>query len=331
MTLQTLNVICGGHKAITLSCDKATLEVFLSGASIHNYQVHHSDGRTFSPFAEASWLDDYRDVAIDGVPRHLQLIGGEFPCVPFGKTTFDKDHHGYGVNNEWQLIKLTGHHVELEIDFPDDHIIHRIRRSISLCENTGALDIWLEIEVRKDCKIPIGVHPIFKIPIESGELKIEPPDFERGAFAPKTLHQDKQIADDQSTFLNLNSDIWSSIVGSNTKMFQLWNVTSDLSLEYTNENYIVELKWDTDRFPHCLFWIANPDLKDVGLGDGFVGLGIEPTNSFFDVNDKANEFLSLHNQGLNSFGVNLKADELWKTNYKISCREMAMDISENIK
>jgi len=307
---------------IVLSNDRARAELFCSGAGIHNYSFLRKDGRYFQPLAEASWLNEYRDFSRPDVPRHLQLIGGEFPCIPFGSTRLDADHHGYGCNNIWQVEERTESLAVLSIQYPNDHVVERVRRTVELEEDTGALKFRLEVFARTDCRLPIGVHPIFRLPPDTNDLRIIPPGFERGGFAPDGLRSGAVPMSRPVLEVDRQSPLWDSTADLDSTLIQLWNTDGEITLTYPAERCAATLSWDRHKLPHCLLWIANPDLTDFPGGDGFVGLGIEPTNSFFDANDQAARYGELHKLDPQTFGAAIGAGGYWSTNYQIKCSDL---------
>jgi galactose mutarotase-like enzyme len=322
MSLQSQLKTDAKSDQIILSNDRAQVEVFTSGASTHNYAFKTGDGGVFKPFAEAQWLDEHRELVRPDIPRHLQLIGGEFACVPFGTTNLDAAHHGYCSNHIWRVDDRTGNFVALSIEYPSDHAVHNVIRTIELEEATGALKFSLEVNVRQKCTLPIGVHPIFKLPGENTELRIAPPQFEHGSSAPKSLLGEAASLLAPSTDIDQNSSIWDSANTLKNELIQLWNTTGKFCLEYPADQFAVDLSWNCEELPHCLIWIANPGLNNLPFGDGFVAIGIEPTNSFFDANDEASRHGCLYNIANINFGVDLEPDEAWSTQYKIACRDM---------
>lgn len=305
-----------------MSCDKGNLDVFTLGAHVHNYRVIHDDGYVFTPFAVADWLGDDRNCEKANIPRHLHQLGGEFPCVPFGTTSLDQTHHGYGVDHPWNLLESGDNFIVFDIEYPESHAVRRLQRTITIERGTGALRISHEIETRKACRLPIGFHPIFKIPSGSNGLRVIPPTFDRGAFLPLSLRGNSPAEDDQLELVSSIRPSWLSLGSMESSLFQLWNVSGLVSLEYPQEQCVVDLEWDQALLPNCLFWIANPEFQEYGLGNGFVGMGVEPTHSFFDRNDCANDYQRLHQRGSDKFGIKMQSNEILSASYRIVCRRM---------
>ncbi len=305
---------------IKLQNRKASVDVFTEGASLHNYCYRSEGGETFKPFAEAVWQEEHLTTIKENTPRHLQLIGGEWPCVPFGTTENDHAHHGYGSDHEWRVEQKTTDTLSLSIDYPLSHNIKRLTRGIKLCPNTGDLELSLEIVSRTDCRMPVGLHPIFKLPQENNTLHIVPPKFKSGSSAPSDILP-KTSKVKPSTMITLNSELWDTAYSLGETLIQIWQTNGKIELQYLKDKFTVHMTWNEDDFPHCLFWIASPGLNKNPLGGGFTGIGVEPTHSFFDKNDLADQYSSLHKINDNNFGVELWGNVTWRTDYRIGCQK----------
>jgi hypothetical protein len=321
MPLHQQSKIIKNKNVTKLRNNQAEAEIYNSVAGIHNYHVKGKNGVYFSPFAEASWCEKYRDKYFPNIARHLLTLGGEWACLPFGHSKHDAEHHGYGSNQDWQIIDQNDDRITLEIEYPSAHVIHSLKREISLDNITGALNISLEIKARHACTLPIGLHPIFRIPTGNAPLKITPPKFLKCASAPQSIAlKDSQI--EQATIIEQNETIWNNIKQLNgEELIQAWQTNGEITLHYPDENFDVVMRWDEQDLPHCLFWIANPGLTDFPLGKGFTAIGIEPTSSFFDNTQLAAKFASKYRLEDVQFGTKLSPDKLWKTNYQIICIE----------
>lgn len=291
----------------------AEAEIFPVGGALHHLAFHLPGGRTVRPLAEAHWHHG----GINDVPRHIRYLGGEWPCVPFGTTENDPAHHGYGTDHDWQLIEQGEDTAFLAIDYPDGHNVRRLERRITLSADTAAVDLSLTIHVNTACRLPIGLHPIFHLPRNPGELRILPGSFDHARtaakeFSPKNsvlaagtpMTQDGSLTRKDGGQTNLFENI--SELGE--ELVQLFDVTGSMRLEYPKAGFATILSWDTKDLPNCLFWIANPGLADRTPAPHFGGLGVEPVASYFDRND-----LEAGN------GVDLTPDTPWSTHYRIEC------------
>lgn len=143
------------------------------------------DGRQVAPFQVAPWADDPGDE----LPGILKRLRGEWPCVPFGSdadrpaaggwpgsaaaSTVDPFPHGFSSNNAWRFEAGAAGSITLGIDYPEGHPVRRLRRTVTPDPRAAALDFTLEIDVRADCVLPLGLHPSFRLPSRPGAMRIE--------------------------------------------------------------------------------------------------------------------------------------------------------------
>ena len=126
------------------------------------------NGRKFSPMAEADWSGKIDPEAVPDVSPHLAELGGEWPCVPFGTSPSDPQHHGFCSNARWDLDETDGSAARFSIAYPEGHDIASVRRDIKLSDEHLSVTLELEITPARDCLLPLGLHPIFRIP-DSGQ------------------------------------------------------------------------------------------------------------------------------------------------------------------
>lgn len=144
-----------------LSSSKCSAGVLSSGAMLQNVVFQTGKLETFEPFAQASWTKGDANKHPDH-PSHMTQLGGEWPCVPFGTSVKDPEHHGFSSNAPWRCVDRGESHITLEIDYPVDHAVRRLRRTIRLSDTIAMIDVTLSVEVRRPCHLPIGLHPIFR-------------------------------------------------------------------------------------------------------------------------------------------------------------------------
>ena len=159
---------------LTLASDYASAQVWSLGAALHHLQFLTRDGGSFQPLAEAGWLQGAGRLPLTGA-THFGTLGGEWPCVPFGTICADPEHHSYGANHHWQMVERDETSARLAIDYPSDHAILRLERQIRLLPNRATIELSVSIEVRQTCRMPIGLHPIFTLPLQDGVLAVRIP------------------------------------------------------------------------------------------------------------------------------------------------------------
>ncbi len=148
------------------------------GAMLGPAQFRLPDGDV-QPFAVAPWSDD-SGPAFDALPRVIQRLRGEWPCVPFGlpddgqalppewrpsgpKTVLDPCLHGFGSNAVWDPVHLAEDSITLSVEYPASHPVRRLWRTVKAEPSRPALSCSLTIDVREACALPIGLHPTFRL------------------------------------------------------------------------------------------------------------------------------------------------------------------------
>ena len=169
------------------------------------------NGEKVKPLHEAEWVNDTSD-DFNALPGILQNLKGEFPCVPFGinspveKLTQDwklcyseqpyivNEPHGYCSNKNWELVNLQSHEAEFKIEYPENDTISFLKRKIKVNDDEpNKIFCTLQINVKKNCELPIGLHPMIRIPKDMNQMKIIPGKFEFGLNYPGVVLQDKTL------------------------------------------------------------------------------------------------------------------------------------------
>ena len=296
--------------------NRGRADVFAVGGSLHNL-VLRVDNAEFAPLAEAPWQKRYLRTPDDRLPRHLQLLGGEWPCVPFGSSRHDPVHHGHGADGEWTLIERDSNRVALGIDYPAGHPVKRLTREVRGLDSQPAIELSLAIEARKDCRLPIGVHPVFKL----GEsTRISACVFEYGSTFPRVfepgvsmhLPGENFASDGRVPTAEVTVNVLSEPSRAREELVELFNTGGAVELAYPEEGMVACLEWDRDVFPHCMLWISNTGRAAEPWNNQFRGLGVEPVNSYFDIDDESPD--------PEACGVPIKAGGRLATTYRIHAR-----------
>ena len=88
------------------------------------------------------------------------------------------------------------------------------------------------------------------------------------------------------------------------------NAEGEITLNYSQERTAIRLTWDAHLLPHCLLWISNKGRRTPPWNNQFQGIGVEPINSFFDINDEA--------PMPEDYGLNLTAGEETTITYRLA-------------
>lgn len=264
------------------------------------------DGRQVSPMQVAPWGNDPARAGLPGVLRELR---GDWPCVPFG---FDGPRdltpgwtpdgegfpgsglaHGVCSNTDWEVVEQTGTQLLLECRYPEDHPVRLVRRRIAPDPRAPAVDIGLEIEVRRPCRLPVGVHPTFRLSPRPGSVAIEPAayrsihsfpgDLEPGCalftpgveFAALTAAPLREGGTADVSRLPLERDF--------EELVQIAGLAGEVALHYRDEGYRARLTWDASHFPSALIWMSNRGRQAYPWSGRHLAIGIEPVASAFDL------------------------------------------------
>jgi hypothetical protein len=303
--------------------------------------VFNLGNRKVSPMFVAPWENDPQASHLD---PFFQKLRGVFPCVHFGEwqNVTDPDPewdilntgkrqdllHGYSSHNNWTLVEKNEHRISIEIEYPADHPIRKLTRSIIPSPHAPALEIELVVEPRRDCDLPIGVHPTFRIPERPGSIRLYPADFKFGlTFPGKNIPESTQIKPNHTfTFLTHIQKLGEGELDLSQLpptepveiILQLCGTDGSFSLYYTNEDYNVKLEWDKDHFPSCLLWMSYKAIPSFPWSSKTMALGVEPVNSAFDLGP----YVSASENPISRKGVStctkFFSERIWKTNYRLS-------------
>ncbi|MFZ2099333.1 MAG: hypothetical protein WAU86_02075 [Oricola sp.] len=296
-----------------LSWSHGTAEVWALSGAVHHLEFRLPDGRLVRPLAEAPWHGDAATTGDEAIPAHLRFLGGEWPCVPFGKSEGDPVVHGFGTDNCWSF-EDGGEGVALFIDYPEDRPIARLRRSVRGVPGEARVEFTLEVTARRDCVLPIGLHPILA-PGEPGEeVRIEGVA-SHGETFPVIFEPDVSRLKPAARFggtaaLPLASGgaiPFGRLLDETTEeAFQLFGVDGSLRVVYPLSGHAVRLSWNAGDYPTCLFWISTGGRTGQPWNGRFRGFGVEPLDA---------RFIARDGQGAITGGRAFRAGETWTTRY----------------
>jgi len=265
-------------------------------------------GRRFTPLARAPWATrDGHHESLEGQPAHMRFLGGEFACVPFGiggrprellpewdSPAWDRinpEPHGHSSNLDWRLVELTPREILLRLDYPGGNEVDHLLRRLRVDEHAPALDLELSIYVRRDTRLPVGLHPIAKLPWAVERLRISA-DFDFGLTYPAWVPPGASRVAAGTRFSRLESV--PAIAGGHVdysvlpkaapteEMLMLCGVRAPIRLDYLDEAAFLRLDWDRGVLPSCLLWPSDRALAEPPWNGSFRGLGVEPIAAVFD-------------------------------------------------
>jgi galactose mutarotase-like enzyme len=306
--------------------DRGHAEIFATGAALHNLAFTFEDGRSCRPLAEAPWTDEMEVAADENVAAHLRSLGGEWPCVPFGTTSVDARHHGFGADNAWHRTGQSDSAVEFAIDYPENHPIARLERRVAGVEGDAAIDLALTVAVREDCFLPIGLHPIFHLPDRGQRMRFAIDGFSRGHTFPRVFEPGVSRLAVGAQFASIDAvplveggsaDFSRPPANLREEIVLLEGINSGVTLEYPDDGYAVRLSWDDCDFPSLVVWLSDCGRSSAPWCNCFRGIGIEPVAAFFDHDD-----LAAYAPVGCILGRAFSAGERWTTRYRISASRL---------
>ncbi|HZP19033.1 MAG TPA: hypothetical protein VFB16_02390 [Bauldia sp.] len=264
-----------------------------------------ADGRQVSPMHIAPWADEARSDDLPGVLRRLR---GEWPCVPFGYSlppqSFVPDWqkviapaepgeevHGHCSNHAWRWEDAAPGELRASIDYPAGHPVQRAERLVRPDPDRPAIDLEFRIEVREDCRLPIGLHGTFRLPVRAQAARLEPGRFDHGLTYPAMVEpaaplfaEDRRFTDLASVPLRRGGSLDASrlpLVEDTEELLQLNGVDGSAALANEADGYRMRLTWQKEHFPSLLLWISNRGRRMAPWNGRHVAIGIEPICSPF--------------------------------------------------
>jgi len=298
-----------------LSWSHGSAEVWALSGAIHHLELTLFNGRRVRPLAEAPWQGEAAIAGDGAIPAHLRYLGGEWACVPFGKSAADPVVHGFGTDNCW-TFEEADEGVALVIDYPEDRPVERLRRTIRGVPGAARVEFTLEVTARRDCVLPIGLHPILAPGQAGEELRIEgacshgetfPVTFEPGV---SRLAAGARFEPPGALPLEGGGtvSIGALLTETTEEAFQLYGVDGAMRIAYPQSGHAVRLEWQAEDYPTCLYWISTGGRTAKPWNGRFRGFGVEPLNARFEAREGASAITG---------GRAFRAGEVWSTRYSI--------------
>ena len=154
-----------------------------------------------------------------------------------------------------------------------------------------AIDVELRIEVRRDCRLPIGLHPTLRLPVAGGRARLEPGRFDHGRTYPTIFEPAAPLFAENARFPSLAAvpardgrtiDATRLPLADETdELLQLNGIDGTAALANEAEGYRFRLTWQKEHFPSLLLWLSNRGRKMFPWNGRHVAVGIEPICSPF--------------------------------------------------
>jgi hypothetical protein len=297
-------------KAIHFRNGRVSGNVSLLGGMLGPVEFLLPNNRAVQPFSVAPWNQDPEN-SLGAIPPILQNLSGEWPCVPFGvpelrrdlpvewlqdldsgESISDKFIHGFSSNHDWTDRSTSSHEVALAIDYPPDHPVRKLSRTISV-SNNNQLNLDLVIETDRQVELPIGIHTVFKLPNKPGRAKLIVDSFKRAHTFPVSVEANRSILKPNQQMAELqrvlrldgrSEDLTCLPLAEDTEELVLLELSEGMvKLQNLDELYEVVFTWDIKQFPSCLLWISNYGRETYPWNKRFQAIGIEPIAAAFDL------------------------------------------------
>jgi hypothetical protein len=264
-----------------------------------------ADGRQVSPFHIAPWADEPEAEALPGLLRKLR---GEWPCMPFGYSVpadgwpdawsrvmgppeHDEEAHGHSSNHDWTWVDGDSRSLSLTLDYPASSPVARVERTVTPDPAAPAVDIEFTVVVRRACRLPIGLHPVFRLPMQTGAAEVELGTFDHGRTYPDDVEPGAPLFAKDATFSSLSAvparaggtvDASRLPLAADTEeLLQIQGLDGTVALANHAEGYRVRLSWQKEHFPSLLLWYSNRGRKAFPWNGRHVAIGVEPICSPF--------------------------------------------------
>jgi hypothetical protein len=203
----------------------------------------------------------------------------------------DEEIHGHSANHDWTWRDSPRGSLSLTLAYPETSPVERVERTIRPDPSAPAVDIEFRVFVRRACRLPIGLHPVFRLPFETGAATLELGGFDEGRTYPHDVEAGAELFARNKSFTDLTSvparaggatDASRLPLGADTEeLLQIEGLDGTAALANHAEGYRVRLSWRKEHFPSLLLWYSNRGRKAAPWNGRHVAIGIEPICSPF--------------------------------------------------
>lgn len=355
-------------RAWRLQWEHGSAEVQPLGGMLGPVTLRLEGGREFDIMHVAPW---HGMTAADALPGILQRLRGEWPCVPFGRAdqpldlppawrthpAGDQWDHGYAANHAWHCVDATPQRLHLAIDYPEDSAVARVERIIAADPHAPALDITLIVHVRREARLPAGLHPTFRLPPAVGRVLVQLAAHEGlhsyPANAPGAISRLRPDTRSASLARMAGTDgpldlSRLPLPGPSEELLQVRGLRSPapaaaggapggasgnasgpaslapFALHYLDYAASVGMWWDTAQLPDLMLWISNGGRIHFPWMSRHLAIGAEPVNSLFDLGRVAQA--PAGHPLADRLGIALSPQQPWQTQYRIAAWHQAAPV-----
>lgn len=349
----------------SLEWDRGRLTVSSLGAMLGPVLFKLDDGREVSPLHSAPWLDrstetksrSWQSNMPTDAPPLLRELHGEWPCIPFGAASAEGLQNGWGVkddiapvyphglpaNAHWDLKKISDTEVVARFDTRliqgsttqrsiNSNFTGQLERRISVKQGIARVDLSLAITSTVDTSLPIGLHPVLRLPTTPGGAMLQVENYkEVWSYPGDTGGMRRVPAGVRTPTLNRlidtagdELDATALPFASNSEdLLLLTDCEGQVSLLDHKTQISTTLQWNAADLPHLLLWISNRGRLDAPWNGQHLALGIEPVCAAFDLGVACSRSANPLNSEGHATAVTLHAGVPWQTDYALSAELMA--------
>lgn len=295
---------------ISMRWDRGEATLQSLGGMLAPVRFDLDDGRSISPLHIAPWEND----DMSDQPGILRRLRGDWPCIPFGAAPHrplpqpwskdilkagscqvinDHHPHGYGSNHHWDLHRPAENRLSGTIRYPGDHPIEALERHVEGVSGRPEIACSLTVTPRHDCRLPIGLHPVFRLPESHGDAILDVGPHRTVWSHPLDEDVPLSMVEPNRHFESLDT-LWSRderplsltrlpVAGASETLLLLTGICGRVHLTNKVERYRVTLQWDPEIFPSLMLWISNRGRAFRPWNGRHLAIGIEPVRAAFDL------------------------------------------------
>ena len=187
-------------------------------------------------------------------------------------------------------------------------------------------------KIKGACRLPLGLHPTFRLPAKPGAARIGPAAFTEGRTYPGTVEPSAPLFAIDRAFSSLQAvpgRVCVSIDASRLpfaqdteELLQLNGIDGSVALANEAEGYRVRLTWQKEHFPSLLLWISNRGRKEPPWSGRHLALGMEPICSPFGLGPTVARADNPMAKAGTPTARDFAAGEVFTTRYRIEAEEL---------
>jgi hypothetical protein len=305
------------------------------------------DQRRARPFSIFPWHNE--KPALDEPERSplLSHARGDWFCAPFGIARPDADGmdpdwqsvfkpevkqraHGTAAHSRWRLSDRGDDFLEVIFDEFPQGPLKSVRRRVTANPQAPAITCEIEVEVSQSCRMPMGLHPTFRLPMMPQTLQLKPGEFRFGVTFPGRFEQTSPLFASGQRFSKLTAvPTRDGGVVDATKLpfarpvddiVQLCAIDGNFCIENHEDGYETFMQWDAEKLPSCIVWICSGGRTRAPWGGRYFAVGVDPICSAFDLGQHISSAENpLAKAGIRT-AVELDPASRWSVKYQIGVR-----------